>query len=202
MNLFHLINIITAYSPNKYSKLLKQRTKETHDQIEQHPFFRDLLNGTLPDVKYAYYLANILPIYELVEKEFLGNVKDKSVLQSVKIKKDLDSYSKLLNRKIDNSTYNYAFAWVMYFQQKNRIYKKAELYVRWLADMYGGQVLKKKVKFGDKYKFSNLRSNIQFIRKMIEEDLNDDTIDKFIEEVNIVYKLHNFTISHIYQYVE
>jgi len=68
--------------------------------------------------------------------------------------------------------------------------------------MYGGQVLKKKVKFGEKYKFSNLRNNIKFIRKMIEEDLNDDTIEKFIEEVNTVYKLHNFTISHIYQYVE
>jgi len=202
MNIFHLINIITAYKPNKYSKLLKEGTKEAHDLIEQHPFFRDLLNGTLPDVKYAYYLANILPIYELVEQEFLSNVTDKSVLQSTKIKKDLENYSNLLNRKIDNSTYNYSFAWVMYFKQKSRTYKKAELYVRWLADMYGGQVLKKKVKYGEKYKFKNLRKNIKFIRKMIEEDLNDDTIQKFIEEVNIVYKLHNFTISHIYQYVE
>lgn len=202
MNLFHLINVITAYKPNKYSKLLKERTKEAHDAIEQHPFFRDLLNGTLPDVKYAYYLANLLPIYEMLEKEFLSNVEDKSVLQSLKIKKDLENYSKLLNKKIDNSTYNYAFAYVSYVQQKSRIFKKADLYVRWLADMYGGQFLRKKVKFGEKYKFTNLRKNIKFIRKMIEEDLNDDTIEKFINEVNIAYKLHNFTISHIYQYVE
>lgn len=202
MNIFHLLNIITAYKPNKYSKILKERTKEEHDKVEQHPFFRDLLNGTLPDLKYAFYLANLLPIYELVEKEFLGNVPDKTLLQSEKIKKDLENYSKLLNRKIDNSTYYYSHAYVLHFKQKSRIFKKTDLYVRWLADMYGGQFLRKKVKYGEKYKFTSLRKNIKFIRKLIEEDLNDDTLEKFIEEVKIAYMLHNFTLTHIYQYVE
>lgn len=202
MNIFHLINVITAFKPNKYSKILKEKTKEDHDKIEQHPFFRDLLNGTLPDVKYAYYLANLLPIYELVEKEFFNNITDKSLLQSEKIKKDLENYSNLLGKKIDNSCYYYSHAWVIHFTQKNRLYKKADLYVRWLADMYGGQFLKKKVKFGDKYKFKNLRKNIKFVRQLIEEDLNDDTLEKFIDEVKTIYMLHNFTISHIYQYVE
>ena len=75
---FHLLNVITAYKPNKFSKQIKKATKEKHDAIESHPFMRAMIDGSLSDFKYAVYLANLLPIYKAVEM-FLFTKNNKEI---------------------------------------------------------------------------------------------------------------------------
>lgn len=201
MNILHLIKVITAFKPNEFSKLLKERTKEKHDNIEQHPFFVDLLNGELSDLRYLTYLCNLLPIYKHIEKELLFNVKNESLIQSKKIEKDIKLYEQYLKIAAPKPN-SISKVWLDHIKSKKKFFKKADLYIRWLADLYGGQMLAKKVRFGNKYKFNSIRKCIKEVRIMIEDGLDNKSLDKFVSEVNLSYDFHNFLISDILRNVK
>jgi heme oxygenase len=185
----HLLTVITAYRPNKFSKQIKKATKEKHDAIEKHPFIKSMIDGSLSDFKYAIYLNNLLPIYKAVEM-FLFNKVDNDLIQSKKINNDLNEYTRFLNVKIDKPEYIFYKEWLDHFFQKEKFFKKAELYIRWLADMYGGQIIKRNIRFNSKYDFNDLRNEIKIIRKMIEDGLDEANVERFIEEVNKAYEFH------------
>ena len=192
--LFHLLNVITAYTPNKFSKQIKKATKQRHDAIESHPFMQAMIDGSLSDFKYAVYLANLLPIYKAVEMFLFTKNLNPHIVQSKKILDDLSSYSQILNFKFDLEScpqINFTNEWMMYFLSKSDFYKKVELYIRWLADMYGGQILKRNITFTNKYEFINLRQCIQQVRQQIEQGLNETNVDLFIAEVNKAYEFHH-----------
>lgn len=198
--LLHLLNVITAYRPNKFSKKIKKETKICHDLIEQHPFIRSMIDGSLSDFKYAIYLYNLFPIYKSVEVFLFNELEiDRDLLQSKKIDKDLNDYVRLLNLKVDRPEYRFYDNWLNYFISKDKFFKKTELYVRWLADMYGGQIIKRNIKFNSKYDFYDLRNEIKCIRKLIEDNLDDSNVDKFIEEVNKTYDFHYKLAQSIYE---
>jgi len=188
----HLLNVITAYRPNKFSKQIKKATKEKHDAIEKHPFIKSMIDGSLSDFKYAIYLNNLLPIYKAVEMFlFYSTPVDRDLLQSRKINNDLNEYIRFLGINIDRSEYIFNKEWLNYFLFKDKFLQKAELYIRWLADMYGGQIIKRNIRFNSKYDFNDLRNEIKLIRRMIEDGLDETNVDSFIEEVNKAYEFHH-----------
>lgn len=195
----HLIKVLTAYKPNEFSKKIKKQTKVKHDHIESHPFIKEMLNGELPDFKYAVYLNNLLPIYKGVEM-FLFNKRNTNsdIVQSKKILNDINNYSNFLNVDLNQDHLLFYRDWLNYFTSKNDFYKKSELYIRWLADMYGGQIIKKNIRFGSKYDFVDIRSDIKFVRQLIEDGLNSQNVDSFIEEVNISYDHHYKLVERVY----
>lgn len=195
----HLIKVLTAYKPNEFSKKIKKQTKVKHDQIESHPFIKEMLNGELPDLKYAVYLNNLLPIYKGVEM-FLFNKRNTNsdIVQSKKILNDINNYSNFLNVDLNQDHLLFYRDWLNYFTTKNDFYKKSELYIRWLADMYGGQIIKKNIRFGSKYDFVDIRGDIKFVRQLIEDGLNSQNVDSFIEEVNISYDHHYKLVERVY----
>jgi len=197
--LFHLIKVLTAYKPNEFSKKIKKQTKVKHDQIESHPFIKEMLSGELSDFKYAVYLNNLLPIYKGVEM-FLFNKRNTNsdIVQSKKILNDINSYTNFLNVDLDQSHLLFYHDWLNHFTSKNDFFKKTELYIRWLADMYGGQIIKKNIKFGSKYDFVDIRGDIKFVRKLIEDNLNSQNVDSFIDEVNISYDYHYKMVERVY----
>ena len=195
----HLIKVLTAYKPNEFSKKIKKQTKVKHDHIESHPFIKEMLNGELPDLKYAVYLNNLLPIYKGVEM-FLFNKRNTNsdIVQSKKILNDINNYSNFLNVNLNQDHLLFYRDWLNYFTTKNDFYKKSELYIRWLADMYGGQIIKKNIRFGSKYDFVDIRGDIKFVRQLIEDGLNNENVDSFIEEVNISYDHHYKLVERVY----
>jgi heme oxygenase len=195
----HLIKVLTAYKPNEFSKKIKKQTKVKHDQIESHPFIKEMLSGELPDFKYAVYLNNLLPIYKGVEM-FLFNKRNTNsdIVQSKKILNDINNYSNFLNVDLNQDHLLFYRDWLNYFTTKNDFYKKSELYIRWLADMYGGQIIKKNIRFGSKYDFVDIRGDIKFVRQLIEDGLNGQNVDSFIEEVNISYDHHYKLVERVY----
>lgn len=201
MNLIHLFNVITAYKPTKLSKLIKSRTKETHDKIEQHPFYRKLINKELEDKKYLIFLFNILPVYEFIENDLLIPLGYKDLIRSDKILKDIESYEKLLNFKVEEK-YFYNLPWLKQLEAKQILGLKAHFYVRWLADLYGGQVLKKKVKFGNKYVFKNVRKTIQKARGFIDESVTENNVEEFIDEANKAFEFSHKLVESIEQNVK
>jgi len=200
--LLHILNVITAYRPNYLSKKIKKETKEIHDKIEKHPFFLDLINRELPDYKYAIYLNNLFPIYKGVEMFLFKKNFNNDIVQSKKIEEDLRLYKSFLNLNIDLPKFKFYDDWLNYFFSKDDFYKKTELYVRWLADLYGGQIIKRYLRFGNKYVFTNVRKDIQQVRKQIEDSLTEENVDKFIVEVKKTYQFHTEIIDKIYDCTE
>ena len=197
--LLHLIKVLTAYKPNEFSKKIKKQTKVKHDQIESHPFIKEMLSGELSDFKYAVYLNNLLPIYKGVEM-FLFNKRNTNsdIVQSKKIINDINSYSNFLNVDLNQDHLLFYRDWLNHFTTKNDFYKKSELYIRWLADMYGGQIIKKNIRFRSKYEFVDIRGDIKFVRQLIEDNLNSQNVDSFIDEVNTSYDYHYKLVERVY----
>jgi len=201
MNLFSLINVITAYRPTKLSKLIKEKTKPLHDKVEQHPFYRKLVAGELDDKEYLIYLFNLLPIYEFIENKLLIPNGYSDLVRSDKILKDIDLYERYLNFKLEAKHF-YNIMWVKQIEEKPDYLLKAHFYVRWLADMYGGQVLRKKVRFNNKYEFKNLRKTIKRAREFIDKSVNEQNVDYFIQEANIAFDISRRLASSIEQNVK
>ena len=197
--LLHLINVITAHRPNKFARQLKKATKKLHDTVECHTFFKDLIGGELPDYKYALYLKNICPIYKAVEMFLFKNLNS-DLVQSTKIYNDFYNYKKDLYNVIDLESESYDFykQYLDIFLTKSNFLKQADLYVNWLADLYGGQILKNKVKYNERYTFYSVRKDIKFIRTFLEKDMNNENIESLIDSVNKAYIFHLELLNKIY----
>jgi len=197
--LLHLIKVLTAYKPNEFSKKIKKQTKAKHDHIESHPFIKDMLSGELSHFKYAVYLNNLLPIYKSVEM-FLFNKRNANsdIVQSRKILNDVNNYSNFLNVDLNQSHLLFYKDWLQHLLGKDDFYKKSELYIRWLADMYGGQIIKRNIKFASKYDFVDIRGDIRFVRQLIEDGINNENVDQFIEAVNASYDHHYNLVDKVY----
>ena len=196
MNLIHLIKVITAYKPTPIARYIKKETKFKHDLIEQHPFIIKLIDKTITDQEYAIYLKNLLPIYRGVEKALLNKNSFFELYRSPLIKHDVEQYEKDLG-KISNK-YIFNKEWLAKFNKKDRILKKSELYIRWLADAYGGQIIKKGLKYTSKYSIKDVRGFIRIVRAMIEEELNETNVEQFIGAINDSYDEHYKLVEKIY----
>jgi len=203
LKFFHLINVITAYKPSEYSKLIRKSTKEKHDKIESHPFIKRLIDGKLTDREYYTYLTNIIYIYREIEQNFFNDLKNMDLLQTSKILEDINNYKVLLQSEspaveVEKSFYS---EWLNSIRLKPRFFRKTDLYLRWLADMYGGQILKRRVRYNSVFQFKDIRSKIKKIRVFIELGLDEHNIQQFINHINNSYDLHYKMVDNIDKYL-
>jgi len=163
---------------------LKAETKEMHDKSESHKFYTDLLANKLSAQKYFIYLHNIFPVISYVERR-LGLVGE--MVRSPLIHNDIMQYSK--NGCTLSGNDLYYFDWIDEIGKKGDIYLLALLYVEWLKDVFGGQVIAKNLKFNSTYNFNNSKSVIDFVMNQIH-NLPEDKADELIKEVNRIYENH------------
>lgn len=196
MNIWHLVKVITAYKPTPIARYIKKETKFKHDLIEQHPFIVKLIDKTITDKEYAIYLKNLLPIYKSVENAFFNKDTFPELYRSTLIKKDLEQYERDLGKI--SSKYIFNKEWLLKFKKKNETMKKSELYIRWLADAYGGQIIKKGLKYTSKYDIKDVRHFIRVVRAMIEDGLDETNVERFISAINESYDEHYKLVEKIY----
>jgi len=194
MDIIHLVKVITAYRPTPFAKRIKLETKANHDVIEQHPFIDLIIKGKMTDLQYAAYLSNVYPVYDIVESKLLT---PKSILARTNyIRKDIEQYSNFL--KTDLSRLYVNDEWVQKLGSGDELDVLAAFYIRWLGDLYGGQILAKNIRFNSALKFKSVRLCIKVARELIEFHASRDT-DMFIERIknayadnyNLAEKLHN-----------
>ena len=166
-----------------FQEKLKNETKINHDATEQHPFNEQLLAGTLDDQKYFLYLKNIIPVYDYVEKR-LG-LKGELIRSSL-IYNDIMAYHK--DGWIAGCKDYFVHNWVEILAQKSDTALLSELYVEWLKDVYGGQIISKKVKFNSHLKFNDTKSTALAVRSMLNISAEEEK--NFIFEVNRTYINH------------
>jgi heme oxygenase len=166
-----------------FQEKLKSETKVNHDAAEQHPFNEQLMKGELSDQKYYLYLKNIVPIYDYIEKRlaFTGDL-----VRSTLVYNDISAYAKF---GCTNGPSNYfVYDWVATLAQKSNEMLLSEVYVEWLKDVYGGQMISKHIRYNSHLKYSNAKETIGKIRNILGGVIINEK--DFIFEVNRTYVNH------------
>ena len=154
---------------------LKEQTQDLHEEAEKSKFAQLLLSGNINEKQYGTYLANLLPIYEAIENfaknnNILDGIED--ICRADKIKADL--------KELGVESIPYAFSTYLYITYITTciIDKRlilAHLYTRHFGDLYGGQIVKKKVPgSGSMYEFENRNELIGKTRSMLSDDLGKE----------------------------
>jgi heme oxygenase len=176
---------------------LKEHTTKAHQEAESHPFMQSMINGTYNKEQLLQFLVNIYPIYSVVEQRLLQDkIKDSPELKRTDlIERDINTLiPEIINLKNSSilTPLVCTCAWVSNCWAKPTSLLKAELYSRWLADLYGGKMLMRRVVPSSMYIFENTKQTMESIRDILDEPNKDENItnEDIIQEVISFFNFH------------
>ena len=157
---------------------LREAIQEQHTAAEAHPFTAMLVSGQLPKETYANYLFNHLAIFSTLENRMrntglFADVPD--LWRASRIAADLKELgvhalrlTKSTNECVDR------------LGEINDRQVMAYAYLYHLADMYGGQVIKRHIPgSGTRFEFNDRATLIAKIREQLDDDLADEAKHAF-----------------------
>jgi len=160
---------------------LKKMTKSKHSNAERSWFASLMISGKITKEQYAVYLKQQFQCYNALENRFNSSQSIESLPNKLKraaeINHDLkDSNVAIEDIPIFESTKKYV-EYITHTCPEKLLY--AHVYVRYLGDLKGGQMIAKKIPgSGQYYKFENSEKLELFIRGKLRTD------DDFVEESN------------------
>ena len=171
---------------------LKEETAELHSQSEQHPLMQSFVDGSFKKEHLLELLINLLPVYQVVEQRLLVKeiIDNPDLKRSVQIQKDIDKLildTGITTLKVREITEN----WVSSSWKKDLHLLKADLYIRWLADFYGGRILaKSQAPYNEMYSAKDSGAVITTVRYLLTKDIPDNQNDKIVNETKAFFKFH------------
>jgi len=191
-------------STNNLQLRLKQETSELHSKAEQHPLMQSFIAGTFKHSHLLRFLVNLLPVYQVVEQRLLGNniylYQQFDMKRSGFIQMDIDDI-------VRDHEWSYPVVfdvtkkWVTNSWNKPIELLKADLYVRWLADFYGGRILSKsQAPYNSMYKSDTPAETISIIRSVLDLPVLPEsaTEDEIIQEAKNFFQYHLDLFDAIY----
>jgi heme oxygenase len=171
---------------------LKEETASLHSESEQHPLMQSFVDGSFKKEHLLELLINLLPIYQVVEQRLLTKeiIDNPDLKRSVQIQKDIDKLifdTGITTFKVREVTEN----WVSSSWKKDLHLLKADLYIRWLADFYGGRILaKSQAPYNEMYSAKDPGAVITTVRYLLTKDIPDNQNDKIVNETKAFFKFH------------
>ncbi len=176
---------------------LREITKDLHTDAERTEFAKKLLSGSISKEDYANYLYQMVLIYPIIEmgNNILGHFTNlPDIERSWPIYQDfielagIDHKYKWLPSTVDY--HNYLLELIHDSDRKHLI--KAHLYCRHMGDLYGGQMIAKRVPGqGRFYKFKDADKLKEQIRAELTDDLGDEARIAFVWAIKIMRELNN-----------
>lgn len=160
---------------------LKKLTKKNHSSAERSWFASLMMSGKISNEQYSIYLKQQYECYNALENRFNEvesiNPMPKSLMRSSKIKEDIEELlGDFDNLEIFKSTHEYV-DYIINECSEELLY--AHVYVRYLGDLKGGQMIAKRIPgSGRYYKFEDPEKLESFIRKELNEE------EAFVAECN------------------
>ena len=161
---------------------LKTLTKSKHSGAERSWFASLMMSGKITNEQYSVYLKQQFECYNALENRFKNIKKSISEIpENLKRANPIMNDLKELCSDIDKvpvfeSTIKYV-DYILNECKDELLY--AHVYVRYLGDLKGGQMIAKRIPgSGQYYKFSNPEELESFIRSQLCEDSN------FVQECN------------------
>jgi heme oxygenase len=158
--------------------ILREITYERHMAVEHLPFTQYLLGGTIAQSDYVIYLAEMLAIYQHLERLAIqaGLFEGMEELpRSQHMRADLAELAPDYQAELLPSTQ----AYLAYLDQLSRSDHSQQLfghvYVRHMGDLAGGQMIAKKVPGAGKYyQFENADDLKATVRLKIDDSMADE----------------------------
>lgn len=154
---------------------LRDLVKDVHTEAEESPFAQLLMSGNITEEQYAHYLYNQKDAYQALEARadelgILDSISD--IKRTGRIFHDYVSLKKPCTFTLLPSIQEY----VKYVKDLNEQQCWAHIYVRHFGDMYGGNMISKRIPFGDHamYQFEDKKGLIESVRSKLSEDMADE----------------------------
>lgn len=170
---------------------IREATKEQHQRAEQQQFVKVLMSGEIHPKLYATFLYNQHYCYAALERwsqyqGLLDSLPD--IARAEKLAHDCqDLWVRISPQpEITDSTKRYIEHIDSIRRQPAKLF--AHVYVRYLGDLYGGQMIKTKTPGVNTYlDFDNAKQLIQTIRETINSYMQTDA-DDVIAEAKICFE--------------
>ena len=170
---------------------IREATKEQHRRAEQQPFVKILMSGEIHPRLYATFLYNLSHCYAALEKwsQYRGLFDQlPDIARAEKLAHDCqDLWVRITPQPdITDSTGKY----IEHIDNIRTYPEKlfAHVYVRYLGDLYGGQMIKTKTPGANTYlDFDNSKELIRVIRETINGYMETDA-DVVIAEAKICFE--------------
>ena len=158
---------------------LKELTMRQHTNAERQKFAGVLMSGKISDSAYLRYLKNQYYCYYALENNTKFNLPDDRLKRSEKILEDVKELQHKLyesNRDMADALTESTLKYGSYVDTiKTKEDFMAHVYVRYLGDLRGGQMIKKKVPGSGKYyEFDKPKE----LANVIYDNINDDMADE------------------------
>jgi heme oxygenase len=181
---------------------LKELTKQKHQDAERTEFAGLLLSGNISKELYARYLAQMLEVYGKLEyhcakagllSDLPGLGRAMNIFEDIK---ELDVPIENLKLLESTSQYSEYLFNLAEDESKHRLLM-AHLYVRHMGDLYGGQMIAKKVPGSGKfYEFRNRAELIEKIRSKLDDSLGEEANVAFDHAIAIMKELNESSLEH------
>jgi len=183
---------------------LKELTWEHHKNAERHEFAKLLMSGKMPEKLYATYLYNQHPCYVIVEAVGMAyGLMDGGLRRAPAI---WDDFKELWPNVPDDDTKDYEKPFIApcvkefldHIQKIESDRKKvmAHIYVRHMADLSGGQMIRKRIP--GKGRLYDFPKPIDEMKADVRKNLSDDMADEAIIAFGFATKLFKELSTQIY----
>lgn len=174
---------------------LREITKDLHADAERTVFAKKLVTGSFTKEEYANYLWQMVLVYNGIEvaansQGMLKNLPD--IQRAHKIYQDcVELVGPHHNLKwLPETIEYYQYVLALSYDAERRHLVKAHLYCRHMGDLFGGQVIAKKVPGqGRFYQFKNAENLKTAIRAELTDDLGDEAKVAFQWAIKIMKAL-------------
>jgi heme oxygenase len=174
---------------------LKEITKDLHTEAERSLFAKKLIAGTLSKEEYANYLWQMVLVYNGIETAGTSQGMFKNL-------PDIERTNKIYQDCIELVGKNHQLKWlpsvIDYYKYlldlnqnpEKRHLVKAHLYCRHMGDLFGGQIIAKRVPGSGKfYQFKDVEALKQSIRSELTDDLGPEARVAFEWAIKIMKEL-------------
>ncbi len=174
---------------------LREITKDLHADAERTVFAKKLVTGSFTKEEYANYLWQMVLVYNGIEvaansQGMLKNLPD--IQRAHKIYQDcVELVGPHHNLKwLPETIEYYQYVLALSYDAERRHLVKAHLYCRHMGDLFGGQIIAKKVPGqGRFYQFKNAENLKTAIRAELTDDLGDEAKVAFQWAIKIMKAL-------------
>jgi len=175
---------------------LKELTKDLHTNAERTIFAKKLVTGNISTEEYANYLWQMVLVYTGIE-----NIADE--LGQLDNLPDIKRASKIYADCLELVGPHHNLTWLpetldyyrylldLYNDRDRRHLIKAHLYCRHMGDLFGGQIIAKKVPGSGKfYQFEDADNLKQRIRAELTDDLGEEARVAFEWAIKLMQALN------------
>lgn len=157
---------------------LRELTAEKHRDAERQAFVKELLGGSITEERYATFLYNLHPIYNVLEMFAMANGLLSDIPEVRRAPKIQADYQELWKKSSPPSLCPSVPKYMAYIKDElandpDRL--MAHLYVRHMGDLAGGQMIAKRVPgSGTMYQFDNVDELKTKIRAKLKDSMGDE----------------------------